>query len=541
MKQVVTRAFGYAASAACMLMPLVVEAHEPTDLSRYPVLDDKQLGQLNYIVRLSNQDDGDWSNMESVPDSLGADDGYRYQLAFMSYALNIAYYNYTPAYRELAERTSNNLIRKMFLFDSWSDWPAISKGVPMMDPDLKSPLPTRYDPAVDFVMYSGHLHQMLATHAMLFADDRFDQPDSITFSYPESYPDVGGKSYNYDLEGLTEELFAEFKESGWMGIECIPNAIFVMCNQHPILGFKAYDTRHGTKYFDAVEEEYKHAVAENHFLDHETDSWITLYRVKQDSPELAPRAWVDGWTGVFMHAWDRDKVESLYPTQRDQFVKRLADGTETVEAEAGDPVYSQDHGFMAALAAEVGDTKTQRAFLAYADRYYGPKWDGDAYYYPTQEAFKYDGDAPDVWRRVQPLASSALLAMARLTPEDGLYRIFNEPFDAQHFAEPFISDIAFPQIQVARAVYDPDVKALIFTLRPGATAAKGVTVAWKINNLGSGQAWHLLRDGKNVASIRGGQAIGQDGKPSEAFSLSGDSLEVKLPVTTETTFVLMQN
>ena len=443
MKHFSRRAFWHAVAAACSLMPLVAGAKGLPDTSRYPVLDKKQLGQLNYIVSLSRQSDGDWSNMAPVDASVGADDGYRYQLAFMSYALNIAYYNYTPAYRELAEQTDNNLIRKMFLFDSWADWEEISKGVAALDPDLKSPLPTRYDPAVNFIMYSGHLHQMLATHEMLFADKRFERPKSITFTYPASHPIVGGKSFSYDINSFTAELYKEFREGGWKGIECIPNAIFVMCNQHPILGFKIYDTVHGTAYFNAVEAAYKQAVADNNFLDQKTNNWITVYLVKQNSPHLAPRAWVDGWTGVFMHAWSKAQVESLYPAQRDRFVQQLPDGTETVKLARGDPSYSQDDGFMASLAAEVGDTKTQQAFLAYADRYYGPKWDGDAYYYPTQVAFKYDGDGPDVWRRVQPLASSALLAMARLTPKDGVYNLFNKPFDAQHFADPYVSGVAF--------------------------------------------------------------------------------------------------
>lgn len=538
MQHLYKRAFSHAAAVACALMPIAAGAQELPDLSRYPILDEKQLGQLNYIIRLSNQADGDWSNMAPVPDSLGADDGYRYQIAFMSYALNIAYYNYTPAYRELAERTSNNFIRKMFLFDSWSDWAKISEGVAVMDPDLKSPLPTRYDPAVNFIMYSGHLHQMLATHQMLFSDERFERPKSITFSYPDSYPVVGGKSFSYDMNSFTAELYKEFKESDGKGIECIPNAIFVMCNQHPILGFKLYDIQHGTKYFNDVETIYKQAVADNHFLDHKTNSWITLYHVKQHSAKLAPRAWVDGWTGVFMHAWDRAKVESLYPAQRGRYVKQLPDGTATVELAAGDPMYSQDHGLMASLAAEVGDTTTQQAFLAYADRYYGPKWDDDAYYYPTQAAYKYEGDGPNVWRRVQPLASNALLAMARLTPKDGLYNIFNKPFDAQHFADPFVSGIAFPQIQVARAVYDSKAGALVVTLRPGATAEKGVTSTWKFNNLGADQAWQLWRDGEKIASIRGNRVIAANGTTEGAFTLSGTSLEVSLPVTAETTFVL---
>ena len=533
-------ALGCAAAISAML-PLAASAQGLPNVSRYPVLDKKQLGQLNQIVKLSRQADGDWSNMEPVEGSLGADDGYRYQLAFMSYALNVAYYNYTPAYRELAEQTDNNLIRKMFLFDSWKDWEQVSQGAVQLDPDLKSPLPTRYDPAVDFIMYSGHLHQMLATHELLFGDRRFEQPKSITFTYPASHPTMGGKSFSYDMNSFTAELYREFKENGWKGIECIPNAIFVMCNQHPILGFKAYDTEHGTRYFNIVETAYKKAIVDNNFLDEKTKNWIIFYLVKQKNPTLAPRAWINGWTGVFMHAWDKGQVDSLYPAQRDRFVQQLPDGTETVKLAKSDPSYSQDHGFMAALAAEVGDTKTQQAFLAYADRYYGPKWDGDAYYYPTQVAFKYDGDGPNVWRRVQPLSGNALLALARLTPKDGMYNIFNKPFNAQHFADPYISGVAFPQIQVTRAIYDPAAKALIVTLAPGATAGTGGASGWTFNNLESGKAWSLWRDGEKVASIRGNRVVAAKGKMASAFTRSGSSLTVKLPVKVETTFVLTQS
>lgn len=113
---------------------------------------------------------------------------------------------------------------------------------------------------------------------------------------------------------------------------------------------------------------------------------------------------------------------------------------------------------------------TRDRMLHYADTYWAPRWRDGALSYPRQDQFKRTGDAPDVWRRVQPLTGNALIGLARLDHKDGLYTLFNSPFESAHQSEPFITRIDPAAVDVTRAVYDKDKRALIVSLRSRAPA-----------------------------------------------------------------------
>ncbi|HJQ16299.1 MAG TPA: hypothetical protein VJ859_04810, partial [Allosphingosinicella sp.] len=207
MKTLAKRLHGLLMSAtvlgATALMASTVSAATPPDPSRYPILDEKQLGSLNHIVHLLGQADDDWSGWLMPADMRGADDHVRYQMGFMSFGLYTAVHTYTPAYRELGERASNNMIRKMFNFIAWNDM------VPWRSLPYKAKGETVpygfFDPTEDFIMYTGHLYPMLATHEMLFNDKRFSQPKSLKFAYPPTngapadWSGLPGPVYTYDL------------------------------------------------------------------------------------------------------------------------------------------------------------------------------------------------------------------------------------------------------------------------------------------------------------------------------------------------------
>jgi hypothetical protein len=55
-------------------------------------------------------------------------EAYRYQLAFMTYALALAQYHKTPAYQELYQQAMDSLIKKMTRRDVWGFWAESSKG-----------------------------------------------------------------------------------------------------------------------------------------------------------------------------------------------------------------------------------------------------------------------------------------------------------------------------------------------------------------------------------------------------------------------------
>ena len=526
------------------------------DAARYPILDEKQLGQLNRIVQLADQADDDWDGWLMPPGMKGGDEHVRYQLAFMNYALAAAVYNYTPAYRQLGERVSNNMIRKMIDYISWGDIVIVSQGNPLHNPVESLPLPTKYDPIQDFIMYSGHLLQMLVSHEMLYNDMRFSQPNSLTFQhpptfgFPEHFTAVPGKVFKYDLNSLVKQIYDQFEKNGWKGAECFPGAVFTLCNQNPILGLKLYDQKHSTGFFAKVSQEYKAVREQEGFLDPKTKSWAFFCHIHEKNPGwTGPNdvgmslPGVDGWVGAFMHAWDRDAVEKVYPAQRDSTIVTLPDGTGTVrlsemlkDVPGGDKFYGQNHGYFAVMAAELGDTATKEKMLNYADKYFAPKWEGESYYYPISPDFGRPGDPPNVVHFVTPLASSALLALARILPKDGLYNMYNHPFTDEHFKEPFVSDVTYPEVQVPRAVYDQRDEALVVTLRPGRTASTSAVRSWTFNNLDSKRDWGVWKDGRKIATLNGGAVRAEAGVTG--LEAQGTTLKVSMPVEKETTFIV---
>lgn len=264
---------------------------------------------------------------------------------------------------------------------------------------------------------------------------------------------------------------------------------------------------------------------------------MMMYLIRQEKTLPAQMAWADGWSGSFMHAWYKPQVESLYPVQKAHHLVRLPDGTVTIRTPPPNPLYSHDHGFFTLLAAEVGDTDTRDGMLAYADRYWAPQWRDGAYVFPREDRFKFDGDGADVWRRVQPLTGNGLIGLARINVRDGLHDLFNKPFDEAHFKQPYISGIGPGGPQVARAIYDNKARALVVTLRPGAEAG---AATWTVNNLSPGRSYALWRDGIRLASLRRGTLLPEAGMTSGTLAAGDGSLTVDLPVTAETSFVLMQ-
>ena len=566
MKTLAKRLHGLLMSAtvlgATALMASTVSAATPPDPSRYPILDEKQLGSLNHIVHLLGQADDDWSGWLMPADMRGADDHVRYQMGFMSFGLYTAVHTYTPAYRELGERASNNMIRKMFNFIAWNDM------VPWRSLPYKAKGETVpygfFDPTEDFIMYTGHLYPMLATHEMLFNDKRFSQPKSLKFAYPPTngapadWSGLPGPVYTYDLASLTQRIYNNFEKNDWKGVECLPNALFVICNQQPILGFKMYDNVNGTNYFTTLSAHYKKVWEEDKLLDAKTKTWAAHYLIgtKDAKWEYPPNRMhyptYDGWAGLTAHAWNKDVVEKAYATQRDRDLVILPDGTATTwldeketkksreEMRSGDAatIYSEGHSLLAAFVAEIGDTATKAKLLGYADKYYSPKWDGDSYYYPISSQFKRPGDPANVWRRVQPLAANATLPTAWILPKDGLYDLYNHPFTQKVFEEPYLSNVAYPDVQVPRAIYDEQKKALIVTLRPGRTASTSEVRSWTFNNLASNQDWSVWQDGRKVATLHAGAVTPADGVTG--FQAQGTALNVSMPVAKETTFIVAQ-
>ena len=121
----------------------------------------------------------------------------------------------------------------------------------LFDPDLKTLRTPWSDPVMkENIMYSGHLLLMTSLYAMLFDDDEFEQPGSLTFhwrhwawvlgKHPAEHfyiPNtnvLSPQDFSYDNRSLQEVIFRQMEENDWVGVCCEPNAVFVICNQYPV-------------------------------------------------------------------------------------------------------------------------------------------------------------------------------------------------------------------------------------------------------------------------------------------------------------------
>jgi hypothetical protein len=489
------------------LVPLLVLAlvacpfAEALASSPAPGLSDAELGHLRHFVKLARQEPADWSGWEAG-DQLGME-AYRYQIAFMAYALALQQYHSVPAYRELYADTQARLLQRMLEKPVWEFWEEVSKSQAWHDPDWEGPQPGWRDPVREKnIMYSGHVVHMAALHEMLYRDFRWDLPGALTFRWDDD------EAFVYDLPKLMTGLHRQMTTNPWGGIECEINAVFPECNQHPILAFRLFDHTHGTELFEG-RKSFLALFERAPMVDPDTHEVVAYYRVKQDdvlsnrNPRLGfPKdllvwplvrlGWMTfdspsacGWTGAFMHAWEPARVKEHYAVQREHHV--LPEGEGARPSRDLSPELSV--GYFATLAVEVGDTETAESLLAWADASYEPAWQDGALRYPRR---------PEADHPTHNLTGK-LIALARSNRPNGLWRLHNQPWGDADFAHPLVEGIDFPRVLVRYAAWDAPAESLRLTLLPGEQPLE--RTRFRVSGLDPARSWRLLREDQPVAEV----------------------------------------
>jgi hypothetical protein len=506
----------------------------------YPGADAKEFGQLRWVLQLADQDIGDFSNFRSA-DEQGIS-ACRSAVAFSAYFLAVEQYHKFPAWQGLIQKAFDRLNRKMLERRMWQYWEQESRGVARFEPGLDRPYPAMKDPvAYGNIMYSGHLSHMLNLYQALYNDRKWDRPGSLVLRWDDR------QQFVYDNKTLQDVLFRRFRNNPVPGIECEPNTVSPACNTHPMLGWLLFDRTHGTDYFGAAHPLFDRFFSSS-FINPETKELGAFYLIKQgwvfsswnprygngiDSriKEMTARgadfhsSGNDGWTGMFMHAWNPDLIEELYPYMKRAGVVIHKDGSAALK---NDPLIPEaSYGFFAALAAEVGDRALRNGLLKTADRLFHPVWEGGTYHYPfadragasakgVQKMAAADspsakgpccislriigqGDAGNTKTMSQGSdLSDRLIGMARALPPKGLWLMHNRPFDKEHFNEPAITDLDPAKTPLKRAIYDRLKKALIVS-----TLGSGEPGGFRIIRLDPAKTYSLVVNGITIKDISG--------------------------------------
>jgi hypothetical protein len=475
-------------------------------------LDREQLGHVRHFDNLSRNQRNDWSLMQGK--GMGQEDfgGYRFQLAYMAYALALTHRHRLPAAPGLVQPMIQRLIGKILEPEVWLYWRDVSRGGAPFNAHLVDRLGEEWNPVGrDNIMYSAYVQSMASLHDYLFGDDRYAQPDSLTFRHWSPFWGGPEKQFAYDRDSLNDHLYWLMVENGYIGVACEPNCVFQICNQPAILGFRLHDLITGGALAVEVVEGYERAWADFGRLD--ADGHYNMM-VLEDSRKVRPNEsgapWVDAWCGALMNMWNSEFVRRNYPRQITRFAVAGEDGLFTVPPQPPGPALTDtcDFGWVTAWTSEMGDAARRDGLLAHADRYMSPAWLNGGLYYPRNDV-RSDVDGHRV--EIEPMTGNVLLGYARLNVPDGLRGLYNEPWSKEHFEEPALTAVE-RDIDVSRAEVVDGVLLTRLRRRTDLPAAAGDGTVTISRVVGRGRR-RLSMDGAEIAEIDGTTVRQGDGVP----------------------------
>lgn len=468
------------------------------------ILTRDQVASIRHIGNLARQLKGDWTHMMGGSDMNDGFGAFRYQLAYMFYALALSHFHRLPAAPGLFRETMERIIAKMLEADVWFYWHDASIGGGFLHTPAKE---MSYDPIkTDNIMYSAYVQVMSAMYNSLFDDDRYTKPGALTMVYDAFlFGPADGYKFEWDQKSINDQVYWNMVQEGYIGVACEPWCIYQICNQVPILGFRLNDALSGeTDVASEVTKGYVKAWedAGGGIITPE-GGFNTFYRSDIKRSVVVPGPSGDAWCGLMMNAWNHELVQRVYNERISGSVVAQEDGTFSVVT--GGIEYSPLNrrligsgglfGWIAAWAAEMGDEDTKNRLLAYADKYLNPTVVKGGLMYPRNDRV-YDEQGKFVM--VTPILSNAILPLTRLNVKHGLKRLYENPWAAnnrEHYGEPALVEVDF-DVDVYRAVYLKERKRLLFDLAVFEEGRSGSVALDRVLERGE---WTLRRDGCEIA------------------------------------------
>lgn len=486
------------------------------DLRPDTALDRDQRGALRRMINLTEQLPDDWSGMmprSSLQEDFGA---LRFQLAYMAYAMALTHVHRLPAAPALFREPMQRLVEKLMSPDVWTYWHYVSTGGSANNRSL-GPMPAEWNPiARDNIMYSAYLQVTALLYHHLFDDDRFAQPGALTLLLHPLFWHGQPMAFVYDERSLTDHIYWQMVEGGYLGVACEPNCIFQICNQPAIHAFRLHDMIHGSDIAGEVTEGYRRAWADFGMLDPDGHFHV-LSLGKEKSVIADPVPWSDFWAGALMNAWSPETAHAAYPVQRARWLRDGPDGSAWVDQAEGPfrdagLTCAFDMGWAAVCASELGDCETRDRLLAYADARLHRDWERGGLFYRRHDT-RYAADG--YLSAMDPHTGNALLGYARLNVTDGLRKLYEGAWTPERKAMPAIVAID-GAADFERAEYDPTRHMLHWIAHP--VDGRSPTATFTIGRLPRDAAmWSLSIDGGEDQA----RDIERDGTIRITLDLSG--------------------
>ncbi|KAK3291430.1 Rft protein-domain-containing protein [Chaetomium fimeti] len=419
------------------------------DLSRFPKLSREQAGHVRHFWNISTSIDGEWPHMGTQDPDQAFLDAYRYQLATMAYGAGVAHYHRLPAMRSLFQPLIRNLIRKMLRREVWSYWYLTSQSGNRLDPGLEKLRQPWADPVVrENIMYSGHLLMMTSLYAMLFDDDEFERPGSLTFEWDPLFWGMGPESFSYDNRSLQGAILKEMERGGWAGVA---NAFMNTWNSEFVRD--SYD-KQALGFITNID---------GHIELHHPAIGATIRQLVREEQA------------------DPSSAETLQRA-RDKYLANRSAGFKYMQ-----PLF----GYVVEWLSELGKSKELGALLSHADAHFSPTWDRGGLYYPRQDQVT---DESCCWKFVDPFTGNAAIGYARLNVEDGQKKMWDKPWTRGSLAKyPWVDDLDLSQgVDCLRGCWVEEEQAMVISLR----AWDGVDhkLDFSVKNLPAGH-WGVYENG----------------------------------------------
>ncbi|XVQ07210.1 hypothetical protein ACQP1W_31890 [Spirillospora sp. CA-255316] len=488
----------------------------------------EQLGHLRHFDNLSRQLPNDWSLMQGKGTRQEDFGSYRFQLAYMAYALALTHRHRLPAAPGLFQPAMQRLIDKILHPEVWMYWRDVSRGGAVFNAHLTDLLSEQWDPVVrDNIMYSAYVQSMALLHDYLFDSDRYAAKGSLTFRYWSSFWGGDEKRFAYDRESLNEHIYWQMVNNGYLGVACEPNCVFQICNQPAILGFRLHDLITDGHLAEEVVAGYERVWADFGRLD---ESGHYNLMVLEDARTVLPNArlapWVDAWCGALMNMWNRDFVTANYPRQVQEFISKGPDGTLSVDPAPPQELMGQravtdtcDFGWVTAWASEMGDEPTRAGLLEHADRFMNPTWRDGGLFYPRNDIHT---DERGNRVEIEPMSGNVLLGYARLNVPDGLWGLYNRPWGRAHFEEPALTAID-RDVEVSEArVVDGALHTRL--RRTSGLAGDGTVTISRVSGRGR---WTVTADGSPIARIDGTTLLAEPAAPVDVLRVHDDEVVLR--------------
>ncbi|WP_156397313.1 MULTISPECIES: linalool dehydratase/isomerase domain-containing protein [unclassified Sphingomonas] len=508
----------------------MIAAAKPTSPQPRPLsLDRDQRGHLRRLINLAEQLPDDWSGMmgrSTLQEDFGA---LRFQLAYACYALALTHVHRLPAAPGLFREPFARLIEKLCSPDVWAYWHYVSTGNGVLNHSLGE-LPAEWNPVIrDNIMYSAYLQSAALLYHHIFDDARYSEPGALTLTLRPLFWGDGPKIFINDERSLSEHIYWQMVENGYLGVACEPNCIFQICNQPSILGFRLEDLIYGGSRAQEVTDGYLRAWAE-FGISNEAGHFNVMVQQKERSLPSPPSPWSDFWLGALMHAWNPETVAQHYAVARDIWIRPGPADTAWVDLSQGFAraglSSALDFGWAAVCASEVGDQAVLDGLLRYADARLHRSWDRGGLFYRRHDTIH---DDEGYLAAMDPHSGNVLLGYARLNVPGGLKAIYEGQWSTARKNTPAIVSIA-GRVDLEMAYYDEDARTLHWVALP--VENEPAIIRFEVGRQPTAAGWELSVDGEVVCSSAGG------GNPHINVLIADDTLSVGLHLSARTAIAL---